>query len=335
VTRNFTHRLATRDKTPLLVSLVGPSSSGKTKSGLRLAAGFKRVNPGKIFVVDTEAGRSLQYADEYEFEHVPFGAPFAPLDYLDVIKYCVENGASTVIVDSMSHEHEGPGGLLEMQAADLKAMGGQMSKQGLAWQRPKSEHRRMLNTILQFNCNFIFCFRAKQKLDWNALDANGKKLPPQPLGFMAIGDEAWMFEMTMQCLLMPGCKGVPTWNPSMPGEKESVKRPGFFEGSVTDGAQLSEDIGEAMAKWSAGTSSIPKMTAAQMIAEYAACSEPTTFRRLEEIRKVSWSAIASGDKPSAKAASELAAKRIEDAAKAPEPQVASPDDEFSETAAAS
>jgi hypothetical protein len=102
--------LATRDKTPLLVGIVGSSSSGKTFSALRLATGFQRVNPGEIFVIDTEAGRALQYADDFKFVHVPFGAPFGPLDYLDVIKYCVENGASNIVIDSMSHEHEGPGG---------------------------------------------------------------------------------------------------------------------------------------------------------------------------------------------------------------------------------
>lgn len=325
--RNFTHRLATRDKTPLLINLVGSSSSGKTKSALRLADGIHRVFPGKTFVVDTEAGRSLQYADEHAFQHVPFGAPFGPLDYLDVIKYCIDNGATTIIVDSMSHEHEGPGGLLEMQAADLKAMGGQMSKQGLAWQRPKSEHRRMLNTILQFNCNFIFCHRAKQKLDWNAIGPDGKKLPPQPLGFMPIGDESWMFEMTMQCLLMPGCKGVPTWSPEMPGEKESIKLPGFFEKVFADSPQLSEDVGEAMARWSAGTSAIQRMSAAEMIAGYAACSEPSEFRRLEEIRKASWSSLASADKPKVKSASEQASRRMEEAAKTPESMPMTDDEE--------
>jgi hypothetical protein len=191
----------------------------------------------------------------------------------------------------------------------------------------------MLNTILQFNCNFIFCHRAKQKLDWNAIDkATGKKLPPQPLGFMPIGDESWMFEMTMQCLLMPGCKGVPTWNPEMPGEKESIKMPGFFEKAFAGSPQLSEDLGEVMARWSAGTAQTPTMSAAKLIAEYMACSEPSEFRRLVEISKVSWSTFTKDEKPSVKAASDQAAKRIEDAAKAPDvtPVAANDDDEFSE-----
>lgn len=308
--RSFTHRIATRDKTPLLVGIVGPSSSGKTYSALRLATGFQRVNPGEIFVIDTEAGRALQYADRFRFAHVPFGAPFGPLDYLEVIKYCVDNGATNIVIDSMSHEHEGPGGVLEIQAAEFQRLGPKL--QGLSWNKPKSEHRRLINTILQLNCNFIFCFRAKEKLDWDSK-------PPKPLGFMAIGGGEWMFEMTAQCLLMPMSSGVPVWKSDRPGEQETIKLPRQFVELFGASPQLTEDIGEAMAKWAAGASSAPKMSAAKLIAEYAACSEPSEFRRLEEARKVSWSSISKDDKPSVKAASDQAAKRIEDAAKAPEP----------------
>lgn len=331
MTRNFTHRIATRDKTPLLVGLVGSSSSGKTYSALRIAAGFQRVNPGPIFVIDTEAGRALQYADDFKFVHVPFGAPFGPLDYLGVIKYCIDNGATNIVIDSMSHEHEGPGGLLAMHADEHKRMGGKPQTQGFAWTKPKQEHRLLINTILQFNCNFVFCFRARQKLDWNKKDANGKRTDPEPLGFMPIGDETWMYEFTMQALLLPGANGIPTWKSDMPGEKEHViKLPKFFKDTFAESPQLTEDVGEAMAKWAAGSSTIPKRSAAQLIADYYACSEPSEFRRLEESRKVSWSSIPAADKPSVKAASEQCSKRIEDAAKTPEPQPIA-DEDFVET----
>ena len=318
MTRNFTHRLATRDKTPLLVGIVGSSSSGKTYSALRLATGFQRVTPGEIFVIDTEAGRALQYADDFRFVHVPFGAPFGPLDYLDVIKYCVDNGATNIVIDSMSHEHEGPGGVLEIHAVEHQRLGGKMSTQGLAWNKPKTEHRRLINTILQFNCNFVFCFRAKEKLDWNKKGPDGKKMEPQPLGFMAIGGGEWMYEMTAQCLLLPGSNGIPTWKSEKPGERETIKLPKQFAGTFAGTPQLTEDVGEAMARWAAGSKPTAKMTAVELLKEYAACSEPSEFRRLQEIGKVSWSAFSKDEKPLVKAASEQCAKRIEDAAKAPE-----------------
>lgn len=327
MTRNFTHRLATRDKTPLLVGLVGPSGSGKTFSALRLATGIARVMPGEIFVIDTEAGRSKQYADKFRFVHVPFGAPFSPLDYLDAIKYCVENGATTVVIDSMSHEHEGPGGVLEMHAAEHTRLGGTRGTQMLAWNKPKTERRRLINTILQFNCNFVFCFRAKRKLKIE------KGKDPVDLGFMPIGGDEWMYEMTLNCLLLPRSDGVPAWKSELAGEHDVMKLPEQFVGLFPSALQLSEDLGESMAKWAAGGKHAPTMSASALIAEYAACSEPSEFRRLEEIRKVSWSSIPKEDKPTVKSASEQCAKKIEDAARAPEVAPVRDDDEYVETKA--
>lgn len=307
--RNFTHRLATRDKTPLLVGLVGPSGSGKTYSGLRLAAGFQRVMPGEVFVIDTEAGRAKQYAEKFKFQHVPFGAPFGPLDYLDCITYCVNEGATTIVIDSMSHEHEGPGGVLEIHAAE---MGNDFKKQMTAWNKPKSERRRLINTILQHNVNFIFCFRAKAKLKIQ------KGKDPVDLGFRPIGGDEWMYEMTLNCLLLPRNNGAPTWNPVIDGEKEVIKLPDQFTALFPSNVQLTEDIGEAMAKWAAGGKPAELMSASKLLAEYAACSEPSEFRRLEEVLKASWSKIGKDDRPKVTEARELCVKRIKEAAKAPE-----------------
>src|SRR5690606_33289098 len=124
----------------------------------------------------------------------------------------------------------------------------------------------------------------------------------------------------------------------MPGEKEHViKLPEFFRDTFAANPQLTEDVGEAMAKWAAGTTTIGKRSAADLIAAYAACSEPSEFRRLEAARKVSWPSISKDDKPSVKAASEQCAKKIEDAARVPDSatQATDDNDEFTETAAAS
>ena len=76
--RTFDDRPATREATPLLVGLVGPSGAGKTFSALRLATGVQRVVGGDIYFIDTEARRGLHYAERFTFRHLPFGAPFSP-----------------------------------------------------------------------------------------------------------------------------------------------------------------------------------------------------------------------------------------------------------------
>lgn len=210
--RTFTATEATRASVPLLVGLVGPSGSGKTKSALRLAEGMRRVVGGEIAVIDTEARRSLHYADEHKFKHVEFAAPFDPLSYLDAVQHCISIGAKIIVVDSASHMHEGPGGTLEAHEAECERLMGawrtsrdkvQMS----AWQRPKAELRRFLNAILQLQVNLIFCFRAKEKLKI----VPGKQ--PQALGYMPIAGDEMIYEMTISCLLYPGSGGVPSWHP--------------------------------------------------------------------------------------------------------------------------
>lgn len=297
--RTFEDRAAVRERTPLLVGLVGPSGSGKTYSALRLATGFQRVTGGDIYVIDTEARRALHYADSFAFRHVSFGAPFGSLDYLEAIKHCVAKGAGTIIVDSMSHEHEGPGGVLEQHDAELKRMGGQLSKSMLAWAKPKTDRRRMINGILQLQCNFIFCFRAKEKLKIVA----GKD--PQPLGFMPIAGEEFVFEMTLNALLLPSSNGVPSWSSDQVGERSVMKLPRQFVPLFAQSPQLSEDIGASMAEWSQGVQ-VEALTAEQFIARYAACRDAATFRALEIARAAAWSNLSAVDKRDVKAARDAA-----------------------------
>ncbi len=249
--RTFVDSEAVRQRVPLMIGLVGPSGGGKTYSALRLASGIQRVTGGDIYVVDTEAKRALHYADRFKFRHVPFQAPFGPLDYLAAVEHCQERGAKVVIVDSMSHEHEGPGGVLEMHSRELDRMAGDDWKKRervnmLAWQRPKADRRRMINSILQLPVSAIFCFRAKEKIKI----VKGEE--PKQLGYMPIAGEEFVFEMTVNCLLLPRADGVPTWQSAEVGERATMKLPEQFKGIFSRQGPLSEDIGEQLARWAEG-----------------------------------------------------------------------------------
>jgi energy-coupling factor transporter ATP-binding protein EcfA2 len=249
--RAFEDHEAKRVAVPLMVGLVGPSGGGKTYSALRLATGIQRVTGGDIFYVDTESRRSLHYANHFKFRHVPFAAPFGPLDYLAAIEYCVKKGAKVVVVDSMSHEHEGPGGVLEQHAAEVELLSGgdkdkaERVKLG-AWTKPKAARRRMINSILQMPVSSIFCFRAKEKLEIKA----GQ--PPKARGYCPIAGEEFVFEMTINCLLLPRANGVPTWQSNEIGEQATMKLPEQFRQLFSEAMPLSEDHGESMAKWAEG-----------------------------------------------------------------------------------
>src|SRR5262245_20165932 len=236
--RSFKARTATRTKIPLIISLVGPSGTGKTKSALRLADGIARKSPGRTVVIDTERDRSLAYAKEHAFEIVSFGPPHSPDDYAAAIADALSQGAKRIIIDSMSHEHDGTGGVLEMHKQAHQAMGGQASKQLLAWAGPKQARRRLINVILGADCDFILCFKAKPKI------RPIKGGEPLQLGWMPITGPEFKYEANLQCLLLPGANGVPTWQSNFEGERDIVKCPGQFRPLFTKCPQLSEDLGE-------------------------------------------------------------------------------------------
>lgn len=286
--RTFEDKAATRGKVPLMVGLMGPSGGGKTFSALRLATGIKRVTGGDVFLIDTEARRSLHYADQFDFRHVQFDAPFGSLDYLEAIKHCVSRGAGVVIVDSLSHEHEGPGGVLEMhdQECDrlMKLWGSKRrdAVQMSAWAKPKADRRRFINSLLQLQVSLIACFRSKEKIR----PVKGGK--PEDLGWMPIAGEEFLYEMTAATLLLPGSNGTPTWHADRPGEQQMIKLPRQFQEMFAKRQQLSEDIGEQMARWadggSAGASSNQVATQAGVLtADIARAQTPDELASLKPL----------------------------------------------------
>jgi energy-coupling factor transporter ATP-binding protein EcfA2 len=308
---------AVRGDTPLLVGLVGPSSSGKTYSALRLAAGIARVSEGETFVVDTEAKRALHYAEKFQFRHVVFRAPFGPLRYLAAIEHCMTKAASrskkkpTIIVDSQSHEHEGEGGVLDMHEAELeKRCGDDWKKRErltmLCWAKPKAERQRLIGAILQMEANFIFCFRAKPKLKLE----RGKE--PESLGYQPISGDNFIYEMTLKCLLLPGANGIPTWQSDMIGERAMIKLPEQFRTlfSANPPPQLTEDIGEQLARWAAGVPPVASTNPLEIEARLASCADPATFRALQAESRSVWKTLSAEQKERIKTAVNEAETRL-------------------------
>jgi hypothetical protein len=285
--RVFEAKPAQREAVGLLVGLVGPSSSGKTFSALRIATGIQSVVGGEIDVIDTENGRALYYADKFKFNHIRFGAPFSPLDYLEAIRFSARRGAKTILVDSMSHEHEGPGGVLEWHQTETERLAKlwkvpEAKAQLAAWAAPKAARRRLINEILQLNVNLVLTFRAKEKIKV----VKGKD--PVELGWQPICGDEFMYEMVLQCLLKPGSNGVPSWDSAHDAERAVMKKPLQFAEMFTDRSrQLDETLGIALAKWAVGGShEAPELD--DLIGQYARCDSETALKALEQTRRALW-----------------------------------------------
>lgn len=118
-----------REKQKALIGLAGPSGSGKSLSSLLLAYGLmKEAYPDlpeeeiwkKIGVADTEHKRMLTYIGQQHngitvgsFKHINFEPPFNTDRYNMAIKLLKQQGCEVVIIDSLSHQWQGEGGVVE------------------------------------------------------------------------------------------------------------------------------------------------------------------------------------------------------------------------------
>jgi hypothetical protein len=254
IDRKFEAMPAIRRQVPLLLGIMSPSGGGKTYSALRLATGMQQVMGGDIFGIDTENLRMLHYADQFKFQHVPFGAPFGSLDYLEALRYCNKRGARITIVDSMSHEHIGEGGYLETAEAVVDRIAGNDFKKReqvkmLGWAKAGPLRQKMIEGIKQLDGCFIFCFRAKEKTKPIKKDGKTEIID---MGFMPIAGEEWVYEMAVNCMLEPRSGGVPTWRSDHVGERMMMKLPAQFKDIFAEQKPLDESIGRSLAEWARG-----------------------------------------------------------------------------------
>ena len=161
---------AERKSAKLRMALTGPSGSGKTFSALLLARGL--VNSWeKILLIDTENGSGHLYAALGPYHVLGLAAPFSPERYIEAIQTAVKAGFEVIIIDSLTPEWTGDGGILDVQGklADTKYRGNSWS----AWREVTPKHNALIETIQQSPVHMIATLRVK--VEYLQSDENGKK----------------------------------------------------------------------------------------------------------------------------------------------------------------
>src|SRR6476659_7915278 len=102
---------ASRKNAKIKMALQGPSGSGKTMGALMVAFGLCN-SWDKIAVIDTENHSSELYSHLGPFQVLHLEPPFNPERYVEAIQVCEKANLEVIIVDSISHEWEGIGGVL-------------------------------------------------------------------------------------------------------------------------------------------------------------------------------------------------------------------------------
>lgn len=265
---SFVFRPAKRENTPLIIGLAGPTKSGKTYSAHRLAVGL--ANGGPIAMINAEGAKGHQYSDKFTYVTADITEPFRPARYTEALKDALEIKPAVVIIDSLSHMHDGPGGILEYHSDELDRLAGtdyqKRDKMNfLAWKKPKHDENQFIYAMLAADCHIICCFRAKEKIKIV------KGSDPIPLGWQPIAGERVAFETIFTLMLPPHSKGVPDLGIS------EMREP--FDEMIPEGVPLSEETGKLLAGWASGGKA-PKAAAVSNGSEFASEDDVETTREI-------------------------------------------------------
>jgi hypothetical protein len=213
-------RKAEKKRVKLKMGIEGPSGSGKTWSALALA---KNLWPGaKVCVIDTENSSSELYADEFEFDILPLSAPFHTDKYIAYINAAAKAGFDVAIVDSISHQWDGDGGILRRKE-ELDARGGNSFTN---WAKFTPEHTRFKDAIVQAQIHIICTLRNKQEY---ILETNDKgKQIPKKVGTASIQRDGFEYEFSLNFKLQMDHKAEVTKD-----------RTGLFDGQLLNLADSS------------------------------------------------------------------------------------------------
>lgn len=240
---SFHFRPVKRGKTPLIIGLAGPTKSGKTYSAHRIAAGL--ANGGTIAMINAEGAKGHQYADKFDYIATDITAPYRPERYTEALKaaLALDPRPAVVVIDSMSHMHDGPGGMLEYHSDELDRLAGDDFKRRdrmnwTAWIKPKAAENEFIYTMLSADCHLVLAFRAKEKIKIV------KGSDPIDLGWQPIASDRVSFETLFTLMLTPHSKGVPDLGLS------EMREP--FDSMIVPGRPLDEDLGRSLGGWAAG-----------------------------------------------------------------------------------
>lgn len=180
----FVIRKAERSLSRLRIGLAGPSGSGKTYSALLLAHGLAEWD--KVAIIDTENGSADLYSDMGPYNVLTLEKPYHPDRYIEAIQAAEQAGMEVIIVDSITHEWNGQGGILELQ----DRMGGRFQD----WAKVTPMHNRFVQTLLQAKCHIITTVRSKTDY---AMSNDGGKAQVQKVGMKPETREGYEYEMTV------------------------------------------------------------------------------------------------------------------------------------------
>lgn len=200
------------------------------------------------------AGRGSIFSDLIPggYSVLDLDAPFSPMRYEAAIA-AAEAQADVVVVDSMSHEWSGEGGVLDWADAELERMGGGDNNKMRSWIKPKMAHKQMVMRLLRCKCALICCLRGEEKTHVGK-SASGKSTVVTDDFSTPLFDPRFIFELLLNFETLVGANGQGGY--VVP---RKITHPSIAPLLPQEGQQIGIATGEALARWCAspGAASAP------------------------------------------------------------------------------
>lgn len=177
---------ATRKKVKLRLGLSAVSGGGKTYSALLLAKGLVG-DWSKIAVIDTENKSASLYSNLGEYNTLELSSPYTPERYIEAINTCEDAGMECIIIDSITHEWDGKGGILEIHSS---MTGNSFTN----WATITPRHQKFIDAILQSSCHVITTVRRKTEYE---MIKDGNKTKVEKAGLKEVTREGFEYELTV------------------------------------------------------------------------------------------------------------------------------------------
>jgi len=157
---SFVFKRATKESAKLRMAIAGPAGSGKTFTALTVAEFL--AGDREPAVIDTENESASKYADRFAFATVSLsaGTGFSPEKYIEAIEAAESAGFPVIVIDSLSHEWAGKGGILELVDQTAARMNGNKFQ---AWGVVTPRHDKLVRKILECRAHVIVTLRAKME----------------------------------------------------------------------------------------------------------------------------------------------------------------------------
>lgn len=179
---------ATREAASLKIGVQGPSGAGKTLGALAIAAGL--AHGERFAVIDTENRSASLYADRFGFDVLEIAAPYLTEKYAAAVTAAMDAKYAVVVIDSLSHQWDGNGGILQRKE-ETDARGGNHFSN---WAPFTKEHNKFRSLILESPIHIVATMRSKMAY---AQEGEGRNTKIKKLGLQPIQREGMEYEFTV------------------------------------------------------------------------------------------------------------------------------------------